>query len=131
MTKLESIKEIKLKKPITKSEILSLLNSKNIKVNEDYLTEKYLSNSFENHIFLTYLPELVESPNNEIDLFYSQYYWLTEFVERYKKMFGEDEGLDQQLFKLCEEAELTDLAVDWNFIEEIENEVKENISYDH
>jgi len=117
---MDAIKEIKLAKPVDTTEFLTHLNSKGVKMNEDLLNSDYLSEALKNYLFLNYLPELVEYPKEKLDLFYGRYYWLSNFIGKHKKMFGEDEGLEQQLFKLCEEAEHSNLDVDWNLVEEIE-----------
>ncbi len=56
------------------------------------------------------------------ELFYSRYYWFCQFKERYFKLYGHDEGLEQQSFKmLTEYAEIFPERIDWALIERIEN----------
>lgn len=116
------ITEIKLKSKLDKLELAKALESRGVKVNTDLLFDNYLSNALENHMYLTYLPDLVESPTDSLNRFYSRYYWLSNFIEKYKKKFGQDAGLEQQLFKLMEEAEHENLIVDWNLVERVQNE---------
>lgn len=123
---MDAVKEIKLAKDLETGEILHQLNAKGVKANEDLLQSDYLSEPLKNYLLLSYLPELVEYPKEELDLFYGKYYWLSNFLGKHKKMFGADEGLEQQLFKLAEEAEQANLDVDWNLVEEIEEANKKN-----
>lgn len=124
-----AIREIKFKNSIDDAKVLSLLDSKGVRLDEDLLTNDYLSEAVKNHLILNHLPEIVEAPKNKLDLFYSKYYWLSAFNEKHKKLFGEDAGLEQQLFKLCEEAESSKLEVDWNLVEKIEEEVNATINH--
>lgn len=123
---MDAIKEIKLAENLETPELLNRLDSKGVKMNEDLLQSGDLSEPLKNYLFLSYLPELVEYPKEKLDLFYGKYYWLSNFVGKHKKIFGADEGLEQQLFKLCEEAERQDLNVDWSLVEEIEAVNKNN-----
>jgi hypothetical protein len=123
---MDAIKEIKLAKDLDSTEFLTELNSKGVRTNEDFLQSDYLSEPLKNYLVLSHLPELVEYPKEKLDLFYGKYYWLSNFVGKHKKMFGDDEGLEQQLFKLCEEAQHLNLDVDWNLVEEIEELNKNN-----
>jgi hypothetical protein len=122
MNEMDKIKEIKLTKLIDTKELINLLTSKDINLNEDLLTNEILSESLKKQLILRHLPEIIESPKAVTDLFYSKYFWLATFNNKYKNIFGEDVGLDQQLYKLCEEAEQSNLDIDWNFVEKIEHE---------
>ncbi len=121
---MEAIKRIEFKDSLNKTQFISLLNSKGVKIEQDLLQDKNLFESAKNYFALNYLPEFVETPKDELDMFYGKYYWLSILIGRYKKLFGNDEGLDQQLFKLCEEAENLGLDVDWNLVERIEENIK-------
>lgn len=56
------------------------------------------------------------------DLFYSRYYWLSRFKERYFTLYGHDEGLEQQSFMMLSEySERFPEGIDWNIIEHIDN----------
>ena len=123
---MNAIKEIKLSKQLDTAEFLTELNSKGVGTDEDLLNSNSLSEPLKNYLVLNYLPELVEYPKDKLDLLYGKYYWLSNFIEKHKSIFGEDEGLEQQLFKLCEEAEHSNLNVDWNLVEEIEKVNKNN-----
>lgn len=124
---MESIKQLEFKPFFNKTDVLLMLNTKGVKIDEDLFENEYLSEAMKNQLILSYLPEVVENPDNKLSLFYSRYYWLSDFVERYKHLFGEDAGLDQQLFKLLGEAEHADLEIDWSLIEEIEDEINKTI----
>jgi hypothetical protein len=55
------------------------------------------------------------------DLFYSKYYWFKQFKERYFKLYGHDEGLEQQSYKMIEEYTHFTKEIDWETVEQIEN----------
>jgi hypothetical protein len=59
------------------------------------------------------------------EIIYSQYYWFVLFKNQYISRVGYDEGLDQQVFLLIENLynELNG-NVDWELIEDIENQLK-------
>ncbi len=125
---MDKIKEIKLKEFIDNDKLINLLDSKGVKIDKDLFQNKYISESLTNQLILRYLPEFLESPKGETELFYGKYYWMTAFNTKYKKLFGDDASLDQQLFKLCEEAEQENLDVDWQTVESIEKEAVMNIN---
>jgi hypothetical protein len=56
------------------------------------------------------------------EILYSQYYWFVQFKQHYFLKIGYDGGLDDQLGLLIEKIcnELGE-AVDWQFIEDIDN----------
>lgn len=55
-------------------------------------------------------------------LFYNRYYWFVQFKERYFALYGHDEGLEQQSFKMINEYnEKLPEEIDWATIEQIEN----------
>lgn len=64
-----------------------------------------------------------ENSLSEIDnLFYSRYYWFNQFKERYFALYGHDEGLEQQSFKMLSDYnERFPEKMDWSIIEQIEN----------
>jgi hypothetical protein len=125
---MDKIKEIKLKEFIDSDKLVNLLDSKGVKIDRNLLQNKFISESLTNQLILRYLPEFLESPKGEPELFYGKYYWMTAFNTKYKKLFGDDESLDQQLFKLCEEAEQENLDVDWQTVESIEREAVMSIN---
>jgi hypothetical protein len=125
---MDKIKEIKLKEFIDNDKLVNLLDSKGVKIDKDLFQNKYISESLTNQLILRYLPEFLESPKGKTELFYGKYYWMTAFNTKYKKLFGDDASLDQQLFKLCEEAEQEKLDVDWQTVESIEKEAVMNIN---
>jgi hypothetical protein len=55
------------------------------------------------------------------DIFYNQYYWFCQYKKRYFTLYGRDEGLEQNGFKMLEEYNLRlNGEIDWKFIEQIE-----------
>ncbi|MEQ7054711.1 hypothetical protein ABN764_29180 [Paenibacillaceae sp. P-4] len=53
--------------------------------------------------------------------YYSMYYWYVQFKERYFEVYGHDEGIEQEGFKLLEKIEeQLEEGVDWGIIENIE-----------
>jgi len=64
-----------------------------------------------------------ENSLSEINnLFYSRYYWFNQFKERYFALYGHDEGLEQQSFKMLSDYnERFPEKMDWGIIEQIEN----------
>ena len=65
-----------------------------------------------------------ENSLSEINgLFYSRYYWFNQFKERYFALFGHDQGLEQQSFKMLSDYnERFPEKMDWSMIEQIEND---------
>ena len=53
-----------------------------------------------------------------ITKFYNKYYWFQKYVNRNHKLNGFDAGLEQQSFKLLDEAEHIK-GIDWQVIKEI------------
>jgi hypothetical protein len=66
---------------------------------------------------------LKENDSTSINnFFYSRYYWFVQFKERYYALYGHDEGLEQQKFKMINDYnEKFPEKVDWDVIEHIEN----------
>ncbi|MCM3042562.1 hypothetical protein M3201_23180 [Paenibacillus motobuensis] len=53
--------------------------------------------------------------------YYSMYFWFVQFKERYFEVYGHDEGIEQEGFKLLEEIDYQlEENVDWGLIERIE-----------
>ena len=60
------------------------------------------------------------------DIFYNLYYWQNRFKKRHFELFGYDEGLEQQSFKMLEAFELQfPGTLDWSLVEQIENDSEE------
>ena len=60
--------------------------------------------------------------SNIQNLFYSRYYWFCQFKERYFELYGHDEGLEQQSFKMISDySQRFPDKIDWNIIEQIES----------
>ena len=112
-----------MKRYFTTDEILVL--SKNIDLGKysdiEDIQDPKEKEAFRNYIFLT--------ENDQIDdillRYYSRYFWFLSYVERKKYLYGEDAGLEQQLFKIIEEADSLNKDVDWEIIQEIENIIKQ------
>lgn len=53
--------------------------------------------------------------------YYSMYFWFVQFKERYFEVYGHDEGIEQEAFKLLKEIDYQlEEGVDWGLIEKIE-----------
>lgn len=104
-------------------DIIRVLNFKDAEAEK--IEDKLLSK------FLKYVHVLVQIENKavqedregEIDkLFYSRYYWFNKFKERYFALYGRNEGLEQQSFKMLSDYnERFPDKMNWSFIEQIEN----------
>ena len=56
------------------------------------------------------------------DLFYSEYYWFTKYKNRFFDLYGRDEGLEQQTYKILEKMSIgLENNIDWSIIERIDN----------
>lgn len=52
-------------------------------------------------------------------ILYSKYYWCTQFVKRFRELYGRNVGMEQQQYKIMEEMDQRLVTVDWNLIEMI------------
>jgi hypothetical protein len=88
---------------------------------EDPLLSKYLK--YVHVLGQLETKAIKENSLSEIsNLFYSRYYWFNQFKERYFALFGHDEGLEQQSFKMLSDYnERFPEKMDWGIIEQIEN----------
>jgi hypothetical protein len=50
-------------------------------------------------------------------LFYNRYYWFLRFISLWQAAHGYDAGLEQQAFRILEEAEF---SVDWDVIQRLD-----------
>lgn len=58
-------------------------------------------------------------------ILYSKYYWCTKYKVLYSNLYGQDVGIEQQQYKVIEEIEQNlEEGVDWNIIQNIENELE-------
>jgi len=106
-------------------DIIRVLNFKDTEAEK--IEDKLLSK------FLKYVHVLAQIENKavqedrveEIDkLFYSRYYWFNKFKERYFALYGRNEGLEQQNFKMLSDYnERFPDKMNWSIIEQIENGV--------
>jgi hypothetical protein len=120
---MDAIKTISVKRELSNAEMLEALRARGINLIEEYLFDEDLSAALQNHVYLTYFPELVEQPAGELDRFYSRYYWFLLFAEKCKGRFGPDAGLDQQVFQLLKQSDQLGLDVDWDVVERLHEEV--------
>lgn len=58
-------------------------------------------------------------------ILYSKYYWCTRYKEKYNQLFGVDEGLDQQQYRIIEEINHRTGSVNWKLIQTIEEDLDE------
>src|SRR5262245_49104640 len=128
ISSMESAKAVRLKSALDKADTVKALEARGLKISEELLLDDDLATELQNHIYLTYFPELVEEPVGELARYYGRYYWLDLFAEKYKRKFGPDAGLDQEVFQLLEQAEYLGLHVDWNVIEQLHNDVLATVS---
>lgn len=89
--------------------------------------DEELSNVLQYFLFLKQsIQEIVANSSfTYIEVLYSQYYWFVYFKNQYFAKFGYDGGMDQQAFMLMENlTNELDGEVDWELLEEINNELK-------
>lgn len=56
------------------------------------------------------------------DLHYNRYYWFIKFKNRYFDLYGHDEGIEQQAYKMLENIDMyLENGIDWTVIECIDN----------
>jgi hypothetical protein len=122
------VKNLKLKEKCNIDVFMDTLSKLGIDINKDLLIDSYLGEPLKNYLYLTYLPEMLSERFDELTKYYSRYFWLSTVSTRYKKKFGCDNGFEQQVFKLIEEAEQENLDVDWQTVESIEKEAILNIN---
>ena len=61
---------------------------------------------------------------SEAELFYNAYYWFRVYSHTYMKIHGRDAGLEQQAFRLLEQADRSDENVDWILTEQLDEEAR-------
>ncbi|WP_059173177.1 hypothetical protein [Bacillus sp. FJAT-27445] len=64
------------------------------------------------------------SPFTIEQVLYSQYYWFVYFKNQYFSKYGYDAGMDQQAFQLIEQLTYELDEVNWDFLEQITNDLK-------
>lgn len=124
---MDSVKNIKLKKVFSEQELIKNLAQRNVDLNDELLDDQYLAEPLENFLYLTYFPDLVASPTGQLGQYYAKYYWLLTVAERYKKKFGRDNGLEQEVFQILEQSDRLDAPVDWSIVEKLHNDVLESV----
>src|SRR4051794_25528742 len=86
---------------------------------QELLEDEQCGRALRNYLLFTHWPSLINLEGAELspsDIFYNRYRWFLTLVKLYHAKHGADAGLDQQAFRLLEEA---DIEVDWSAIEEI------------
>lgn len=58
-------------------------------------------------------------------ILYSKYYWCTEYIKLYNKIYGQDIGIEQQQFQIIEEINHRLEEVDWSIIQIIDESLEE------
>ena len=58
---------------------------------------------------------------SELDRLYNRYFWLCKFANIYTIKYGEDEGIEQQVFGILSDATC---EFDWEVIEELHNKAE-------
>ena len=114
------IKYPTLKGQISDNFLAETLAKSGVNIDQDLLADDYVGEPLKNYLYLTYLPELLEVQLDELTKYYNRYFWLSKVAARYKKKFKRDDGFEQQVFKILEEADTLDEEVDWNIVEEIQ-----------
>ena len=83
--------------------------------------------AFRRHLLFSRWPSLLEgvgvNPTAE-ELLYNSYYWILKFSKLYGLRNGYDAGIEQQVFKVLENA---DCDVDWAVVEQITNLVEQEL----
>lgn len=77
---------------------------------------------FNRYTILEKHPDLLKF-ESDLNIFYNKYFYFVSFSERYQKVYGIDEGLKQQEFKIIEEGERFS-QIDWAIIERLDSLVK-------
>ena len=111
---------------LTAKVIDNLINIMNFKYDN---AEKFSDSDLSNYIKYIHILDLEKSNILEMndafcmeDLQYSRYYWFLRFKNRYFDLYGHDEGLEQQAFKLLEDIVIyLNNGIDWSIIESIAN----------
>lgn len=111
---------------LTDNKLERIIQSLNFKDSEAEKIEDPLLNKFLKYVHVLGHLEtksIKENSLSEINsLFYSRYYWFNQFKKRYFALYGHDEGLEQQSFKMLSDYnERFPEKMDWNIIEQIES----------
>jgi len=104
----------------------SIIRALNFKDSEADKIEDKLLSKFLKYVHVLGQLETKAIKENSIseinNLFYSRYYWFNQFKKRYFALYGHDEGLEQQSFKMLSDYnERFPEKMDWSIIEQIEN----------
>ncbi len=76
--------------------------------------------------------KIISSPLKDADIFFNQYYWFNKYKERYYSLYGPDEGLEQQNYRLLEDyGNRLDGTFDWKIVERIEKKTRIESIIDH
>ncbi|WNS43703.1 hypothetical protein [Paenibacillus sp. MMS20-IR301] len=84
------------------------------------IDDNRLNELFSRYSFLKTNVNLI--PLDKQSIYYSIYFWFVQFKKQYFTLIGQDEGMEQEGFKLLEEidANLKE-GIDWAIIKELED----------
>jgi hypothetical protein len=83
--------------------------------------------AFRRHLLFSRWPSLLTEAGfylSKEELLYNSYYWMLKFAKLHALKNGYDAGIEQQVFKILEQA---DCDVDWTVAEEISNLVEKQL----
>lgn len=83
--------------------------------------------AFRRHLLFARWPFLLTEAGFHLskeELLYNSYYWMLKFAKLHALKHGYDAGIEQQVFKILEQA---DCDVDWTVAEEISNLVEKQV----
>ncbi len=63
-----------------------------------------------------------------LDILYGRYYWFTKFLVYYESLYGKDESMEQQQFKIIEAIDCIG-CVDCSLLEEIERIINQEFTF--
>ena len=108
----------------TIDKLINILNYKDAEA--DKLDDANLRNYLKYVNILDSEKSKILEANNKYDvedLYYSKYYWFIKFKNRYFDIYGHDEGLEQQAFRMLEDIGVYfKNGINWTIIESIDND---------
>ncbi len=114
-----------LEKRLSNINIDDLFQATSMLWNEELLNDQFYGSALKFYILLSYSP--VFCSEDPVRIFYNRYYWFLTFVEKYKLKNGDNAGLEQQVFKLLEEVDRIDSNIDWDIIEQLNNQAIQEV----